>query len=283
METQTETEKEKAAENGAETQEQPQPEPQELVKAKFKFYGTQDFKKILAALQELIGDEVTFQITMQGVRVVQMEPSRVAMTVLTMEKGVFDEFLCIEEGFFAFDLERLIGRTFKNVYKDETVEFVFSNGKAHVTMEASFVRNFDVTLLQPQEEQPPLPKNVRHTAQVKLVTKHVRNILKDVEENINLIATSEGIKFEERTEDLDNFFVDLKRGSDGLLDLELSQPTKSTYSETYIKSFIEAVKDLSELFTLSFANDMPMKLSCDLLSRIPLVFWLAPRIYSDKE
>lgn len=274
--TQTEKEKEK------EPEPEPQPEPQELVKARFKFESSQDFKKILQALATF-NDEITFRVSMDGISTLEMDPTRVAMIELLLPKHVFEEFSCFEEGQFTLNVQDLIDRRFKNLYKDEAVEFVFNNGKAHITLKGFFERHFSATLLEPPDEETPKPKNLTFTAQVKLITKTVQQILKDFNNPASLIATSEGIRFSQRSDyDVDPYFVDLKRGSEGLLDIQVSTPTKATYSDSYLREFVNAIAQLSELFTLAFARDMPLKCTCHLLGTMPFTFWMAPRI-SDED
>lgn len=276
MQKQTETNPE------TETKAPPKPEPQELVKTRFVYGSSQDFKKVVKALQELIGDEVTFYVTMQGIRVLQLDPSRVALTELLMEKHVFEEYHCVQEGKFAFDLERLKDRTLKNVYKDETVEIVFNNGTAHVTLNADFKRHVDVTLLEPAEEESAKPVNVNYTAQAKLVTKTVQKIMKDVDAPLRFFATPDVLRMQERT-DYEPFFVELKRGSDSLIDIEIREPADVTCSSSYFAAAVDALAPLTELLTLNLKTDMPLQLKCYALGKMPFTFWLAPKIYADEE
>ncbi|MEM3616171.1 MAG: DNA polymerase III sliding clamp, partial [Candidatus Methanomethylicia archaeon] len=62
-----------------------------------------------------------------------------------------------------------------------------------------------------------------------------------------------------------------------LIELNVKEPSSSTYSLNYLEDLVKTSK-ASEILTLEFSNDMPMKLSFELPNNGRITYYLAPRI-----
>jgi len=72
--------------------------------------------------------------------------------------------------------------------------------------------------------------------------------------------------------------IELKKGSDALLDIEASEPSKATYSLSYLSEIVKSASTTSDIATLEFSTDMPIRLDFQQPREGKLVFYLAPRI-----
>jgi proliferating cell nuclear antigen len=72
--------------------------------------------------------------------------------------------------------------------------------------------------------------------------------------------------------------IELKKGSDSLLDLEVKEPSKATFSLSYLAEIIKAAVATSDIAMLEFSNDMPIRLDFQQPKEGKLTFYLAPRI-----
>lgn len=72
--------------------------------------------------------------------------------------------------------------------------------------------------------------------------------------------------------------IELRKGSDALLDLETQEPSKATFSLSYLAEIIKAATATSEIATMQFANDMPIRLDFHQPKEGKLTYYLAPRI-----
>jgi proliferating cell nuclear antigen len=75
--------------------------------------------------------------------------------------------------------------------------------------------------------------------------------------------------------------IELKKGSDTLLDLETKEPSKATFSLSYLSEIIKTAAATSDIATLEFSSDMPVRLDFHQAKEGKLTFYLAPRIESE--
>jgi proliferating cell nuclear antigen len=75
--------------------------------------------------------------------------------------------------------------------------------------------------------------------------------------------------------------ITLPKGSDTLLDLEAKEPSKATFSLSYLSEIVKAASATSDIATLEFSSDMPMKLDFQQAKEGKLTFYLAPRIETE--
>lgn len=255
-----------------------------LVRGTFTYGDSTNFKDMLKALQSLLPDEVTFSLDNDGLHVRMQDAERWSMTVLDLRPGDFEQFLCTKPGKFAVDVKRLLDKPFKSVYKNETVTFTVGYDKANLLLSSSLNRTFPIILLDPSEEEVPMPK-VKHTANVKIVTETMRTILRDCDSNpVRISATPKQLVFQEKGDESEMpVNVPLPKGHDGLLVLETHghDEIKANYSATYLRAFCEVAFKLSEITGLSFGDDLPMRVSMESLRAGTFEFWLAPRVETE--
>jgi proliferating cell nuclear antigen len=72
--------------------------------------------------------------------------------------------------------------------------------------------------------------------------------------------------------------IEMKKGSDALLDLEAKEASKATFSLSYLSDIVKAAAATSEVATIEFSSDMPIRLDFQQPEEGKLTFYLAPRI-----
>jgi len=75
--------------------------------------------------------------------------------------------------------------------------------------------------------------------------------------------------------------ITLQKGSETLLDLETKEASKATFSLSYLSEIIKAASATSEIATLEFSTDMPIRIDFQQAKQGKLIFFLAPRIETD--
>ena len=75
--------------------------------------------------------------------------------------------------------------------------------------------------------------------------------------------------------------ISLQKGSDTLLDLVAKEPSKATFSLSYLSEIIKTAAATSDIATLEFSTDMPVKLDFQQTKEGKLTFYLAPRIETE--
>ncbi|MCD6445314.1 proliferating cell nuclear antigen (pcna) [Candidatus Bathyarchaeota archaeon] len=249
---------------------------------KLKMADAKVLKDMITAISILV-DEVTFKIETEGLKLRAMDPSRVAMVDFEWPKTVFEEYICTEPTKMCINISELL-KLLKRAGKNEAVELSLDEktGKLQVRITGKYTRNFTMPTLEATEEEVPTPKltlNVR----AKATTEGLKQAIEDaqlVSDHVRIEADPEKLIFNASGE-LMGATIELKKGSDALLDLEVKEPSKATFSLNYLSEIIKAASATSDIATIEFSTDMPIKLDFQQATEGKLVFYLAPRIETE--
>jgi len=228
----------------------------------------------------ILTDEATFNITPDNIQLRTMDPSRVAMVDFQWPKTIFDEYQCDQPQKMCINIGELL-KLLRRTTRDETIELALTpeTPKLNITITGRYTRTFNMPTLEPQEEETPTPKITFKTT-IKATTDGLRQAIEDaqlVSDHVRIEADAEQLTLT-ATGDLMGATITLKKGSDALLDLQTQEPTKATYSLSYLAEIIKAAAATSEITTLQFANDMPIQLDFHQPKEGKLTYYLAPRI-----
>jgi len=228
----------------------------------------------------ILVDEATFHLNTDGVQLRAMDPSRVAMIDFQWPKTIFDEYQCDQPQKMCINITELL-KLIRRTSKDETIELTLTpeTPKLRITITGKYTRTFNMPTLEPQEEEVPTPK-VTFKTTAKTTTDGLRQAIEDaqlVSDHVKIEADGEKLVLN-ATGDLMGANIELKKGSDALLDLQTQEPSKATFSLSYLAEIIKAAAATSEIATLQFANDMPIQLDFHQPKEGKLTFYLAPRI-----
>lgn len=246
---------------------------------KLKVTDAKLLREMATAISILV-DEATFQITPEGLKLRAMDPSRVAMIDFEWPKTVFEEYACIEPTKMCINIGELL-KLLKRAGKDEVVELVLDEktGRLQVKITGKYTRNFTMPTLEASEEDVPTPK-ITFTVTAKITAEGLRQAIEDAElvsDHVRIEADAEKLVFQ-ATGDLMGATIEIKKGSDALLDLEAKEPSKATFSLSYLSEIIKAASATSDIAKMEFSTDMPIKLDFQQAKDGKLTFYLAPRI-----
>jgi proliferating cell nuclear antigen len=168
--------------------------------------------------------------------------------------------------------------------KDETLELALDDktGKLQVKISGKYTRNFTMPTLEASEEEVPTPK-ITFNVKIKATTDGLSQAIEDaqlVSDHVKVEADSEKVVFN-ASGDLMGAIITLQKGSDALLELEAKEPQKATFSLSYLTEIIKAASQTSDIATLEFSSDMPIKLDFQQAKEGKLTFYLAPRIETE--
>jgi len=225
-------------------------------------------------------DEATFNLTQEGLKLRAMDPSRVAMVDFEWPKTVFDEYACTEPMKMCINISEML-KLLRRAGKDESVELSLDEktGRLQVTIRGKYVRTFNMPTLEAMEEEVPTPK-VSFNVSAKATTEGLREAIEDaslVSDHVRIEADNEKLVLH-ATGDLMGATIELKKGSDALLNLEAKEPSKATFSLSYLSEIVKAAVATSDVATIEFSTDMPIRLDFQQQKEGKLTFYLAPRI-----
>ncbi len=249
---------------------------------KLKMSDAKQLTDMASAIAILV-DEATFQINPENIKLRAMDPSRVAMVDFEWSKAVFEEYICSEPTKMCINISELL-KLIKRAGRNEVVELSLDEKTARlkVRITGKYTRNFTMPTLEATEEEVPTPK-VTFNVTAKATTGGLRQAIEDaqlVSDHVRIEAEAEKLILN-ASGDLMGATIELQKGSDTLLDLQTKEPSKATFSLSYLAEIIKAASATSEITTIDFASDMPIKLDFQQTNEGKLTYYLAPRIETE--
>jgi len=246
---------------------------------KVKISDAKLLRDSVTAISTLV-DEGTFNVDSEGISMRAMDPSRVAMVDFEMQKTVFDEFVSDKDTKICLNLNELL-KLLRRAGKDEPVELLLDEktGQFVVTVRGKYVRTFRMPTLEASEDEVPTPK-VPFNVKVTLTTDGLRQSLEDValvSDYVRMETDGETVLMNAKG-DIMGANVELKKGSDALLSLEAKESSKSNFPLSYLSEIVKAAAATSDIVTMEFSTDMPIRLDFKQRYDGRLVYFLAPRI-----
>jgi proliferating cell nuclear antigen len=249
---------------------------------KLKVADVKLLRDMITSISILV-DEATFKLDSEGMKLRAMDPSRVAMVDFEWPKTVFEEYQCDTPTKICINITELL-KLLKRAGRDEVVELSLDEktGKLQVKISGKYTRNFTMPTLEASEEEVPTPK-LTFNVKVKATTSGLSQAIEDaqlVSDHVKVEADAEKLVLN-AAGDLMGAVISLQKGTDTILDLEAKEPSKATFSLSYLSEIIKAASATSDIGTLEFSSDMPIKLDFQQAKEGKLTFYLAPRIETD--
>jgi len=246
---------------------------------KAKLSDAKLLRDMITAISTLV-DEATFNITPEGIKLRAMDPSRVAMIDFEWPKTIFDEYNADAPTKMCINISELL-KLLRRTSKDESVELTLDEktGRLNVGIKGKYDRTFNMPTLEATEEEVPTPK-ITFNVRAKATTEGLNEAIQDVQlvsDHVRIEMDNEKMTMR-ATGDLMGATVELKKGSDALLDLEAKEPSKATFSLSYLSEIIKTATATSDIATLEFSTDMPIRIDFQQPKEGKLTFYLAPRI-----
>jgi len=237
----------------------------------------------MAAAISILVDEATFKIEADGLKLRAMDPSRVAMIDFEWPKTIFQEFVADQPTKICLNISELL-KLLKRAGKDEAVELSLDDktGRLLIVITGKYARNFTMPTLEASEEEVPTPK-ISFNVKAKTTTSGLSQAIEDaqlVSDHVKIEAEPEKITLS-ASGDLMGATITLQKGNDALLDLEIKENAKATFSLSYLSEIIKAASATSDIATLEFSTDMPIKIDFQQAKEGKLTFFLAPRIETE--
>jgi proliferating cell nuclear antigen len=237
----------------------------------------------MATAISILVDEATFKIEPDGIKLRAMDPSRVAMIDFEWPKTIFEQYEAAEPSKMCINISELL-KLLKRASKDESVELSLDDktGRLQVKISGKYSRNFTMPTLEASEEEVPTPK-ITFNVKAKATTQGLSQAIEDaqlVSDHVKFEADSDKLMLT-ATGDLMGATITLQKGNDALLDLEAKEPSKATFSLSYLSEIIKAAAATSEIATIEFSTDMPVRIDFQQTKEGKLTFFLAPRIETE--
>ncbi len=245
--------------------------------ARMKYPDAKVFREFIEALSKIV-EEAKFKISEDGVKVVGMDPAKVALIEIDMPSEAFLEYEVQRDIEMGVNLESL-ANSIKRGKKGDTVSFAITDDKVLVKLEAQtgaikryLTPNFEVTIDVPEN-----PK-LEHDVEASVISDTLKRAVKDAEaiSDLIVIEAEEGeLRFKGYTEGKSKMEMRLKEGSPALIYLEVRNPATSAYDITHLKNVLNLTK-VAAAVDLKFSSDKPLELVFKSAEGSKVRYLLAP-------
>ncbi|MCS7116767.1 MAG: proliferating cell nuclear antigen (pcna) [Nitrososphaerota archaeon] len=238
-----------------------------------------EWKAIMAAISTLV-EEASFEASPNGITFRAMDPSHVALIDLTWPNSAFEKYNCDKEFKFTVRVDDFV-KLIKRADSKDSVEISAMDGEALILrLSNGYKREFKIHLIESTYGPTPLPKlsfNVRIVV-VGEVFEKILNDISTVSDHVTLETSEKGIVFSGKSE-RGTAHITLDKGSKDILELEVKEESKATYSLDYLLSITKAMGSISDTLQCEYSSKMPLRLEFKLGEYGGKVhFYLAPRV-----
>jgi len=209
-----------------------------------------------------------------------MDPSHVAMVDFELPKDAVEEYTCSSPVKLCINITEM-SKLLRRVSGNESIELTYDPKKAKLNMllKSNYTRTFSIATLEPTTDEVPAPK-IAFNAQARITTDCLKNAIGDA------ATMSDHIQFEmvegklimRSSGDLGSAIIEIEETSEELLNMTFSEPSQATFSLSYLSDMVKAASSLSDIVTLEFSTNMPIRLNFELPQKGRLQYYLAPRI-----
>ena len=230
--------------------------------ARIKYPDVKTFKELIVALSKIL-DEAKLSLTRTGLRIVGMDPAKVAYIEVHMPREAFLEYEIeedrevVEAGFNLGVLEDILeGR------KGNPVEMVIAQDRVLVSVEGAVIRRFLLPNLEVAVEE--LGEvELEHDVEAVVISDVLRKAISDIKavsDIVEIEADENQIVLRSTGEAGPKVTLRLTRESSALIDLEARNPSRAKYDVSYLENTLDLCK-VAESVELMFSTDKPLELN----------------------
>jgi proliferating cell nuclear antigen len=239
------------------------------------------WRNLLAAISTLI-EEADFNAAPEGIKLRSMDPSHVAMVDFVWDKSAFEEYTCLQPTKIRLNISDIVKKL--RGAGQEPLEMAYDENtrKLNMVIKGRWKTTFTLPTLDPGDEEVPTPK-IAFNTRIKMISSSFKDIIDQIQtvsDNVRFETTQEKFTAEAVTE-LSGAKIELEKGSDVLLELQVKEPCKATFNLNYLSEISKAGATAAELVTLEFSSNMPVKLEYEMPKQGKLLYYLAPRIEAE--
>ena len=226
-------------------------------------------------LLSILVPEARFNADKNGISIKAVDPSRISMIALTIEKDAFEEYDASETS-LGIDLEKLkdtlkLGSSDGDITMDQDEEsnlFVVKLG--NITRKMPLI---DVSGMS-DPKVPELDLPARAVVPLDDIRKGVA-AAKSIGDSITLIINENGFDTASRSEGADQASMHIPK--DALIELDIKEGAKSAYPLESFSKMISAIKSAN--ITIRMGSDYPLDISFDIANgKGHAKYLLAPRV-----
>lgn len=245
-----------------------------MFKARVKMEVLRELVEVISTLVS----EVKLTVSTDGIDVKAVDPSHVAMLVLHLNKGAFEEFTG-EATELGLDVEKL-----KEVLRlskpGDLLDLQYDGGKNRLVVKVGKVTRH-MAVVDPTSITDPKVPNVTPPGLAVVKMEELRQGIRgseSISDHVTLSLNADGFAMLSEGE---TDRVDLSIGKDGLAKLEAPEQVRSMYPLDFFSSMVKSITSADDV-ALYVGNEYPLKIEFQMASgKGQGKFLLAPRVEED--
>lgn len=236
------------------------------------------FKNSMGIISEII-DEGVFKFDSNGLSLLAPDRTMVAVVDFKLPSSAFEEYLVPSPRDVGLNMANLFS-VLKRIKGNDKLTLSLADGsnKLEISVEKDNKRKFELPLIDIKMEKPPIDQLV-FPARLDLDSASLEEGIEDasiVSDSIVLEANPDMFKLWAKG-DISSSHLELAKGSNSLLALNVPQAIRARYPIDYLKKMVKACK-LTGQVAVEFGTDYPLRLAFKQIDKLNLSFILAPRV-----
>jgi proliferating cell nuclear antigen len=221
-----------------------------------------------------IVDETLIKFTSDGLSIRALDPAKVALIEIDIPSSAFLEYYIDRELSIGMNLSALL-KVMSKPKKTDKLVFKGSEDFYELTIEGAVIKRYKFRSIEVAASE--LPElSLDFSVKALMLAQAFKSTIKDLkgvgsitflvedEENLYIRAADGGAE------------AKLSKMGGSILELEVKEPSKSTYDEDYLSRVLD-LAGITENMELQFGSDMPAKLSFNLADGSAVRYLLAPK------
>ncbi len=234
-------------------------------------------KNAVNIISEII-DEGVFSFGVNGLSLLSPDRTMVAVVDFKLLSNVFEEYDVQNQVDVGLNLTNLSNILKRVKSTDKLTINLATKNKVELIVEGDGKRKFELPVISVSVEKPPIDQ-LSFTGRIDLESRVLESGVEDasiIADSVIFEAAPESFKLSAKT-DTTSSQLELKKGDNGLLDLQTKEPIRARYPLDYLKKMSKACRLVNQV-TLEFGTDYPLRLSFKEVDKLNLSFILAPRV-----
>jgi len=244
-----------------------------------KTVSSTEWKAVANTISSLV-EEATFDAAAEGIAFRAMDPSHVALVDLAWPNSAFEKYDCDKQYKFTVRVEDFVKLIKRAETKDAIEVAAAEEGMLAIRIADGYRREYKIHLIESTYSPTPLPK-IPFKARFLVAEPTFEKILSDisvVSDHLTIETPKSKVVFTGKS-DAGAVTVTLDKSNQDLMELEVQEESKATYSISYLLSIAKAAGSASDITLFEYSSKMPLKLEFKLSSTGGKIqFYLAPRI-----
>lgn len=238
-----------------------------------------EWKSVANSISTLV-EEATFEAAPEGLSFRAMDPSHVALVDLNWPSSAFEKYECDSQLKFTVRVADFV-KLIKRADTRDSVEISRADEETLVLrIQDGYKREYKLHLIESTSAPTPLPK-LTFNSKLMMTEATFEKILSDisvVSDHTSIETSKDRVTFSGKS-DSGSASAEMDKTGADLLELDVKEDSKATYSIDYLLNITKAAGATSDTVVSEYSSKMPLRLEFRLSEMGGRIhFYLAPRV-----